>query len=274
MATKFGREMGDGLEGASADYIPKAADASLKRLGVDHIDLYQLHKPFPETPIAETLGALDELVKAGKVREIGCSNCSLAQMREAEEAVGEGAARFICVQNHYSLLKRDDEAEVLPECARKGIGFLPWFPLESGLLTGKYRLGQDHPDGSRWKDGFGGDWAFKDGEKKLQRIEALIEYSESRGHTMLELAFSWLVARDEVSSVIAGAMNPEQFRTNAAAVSWELTEKELAEVDRILAGETDRERMSWPPRKCELSFGTTSHDDNISTAPPQHEGMT
>ena len=222
----------------------------------------------------ETMAQSDSVPAIPSEQPVVSDVSTLAQMREAEEAVGEGATRFICVQNHYSLLKRDDEAEVLPECARKGIGFLPWFPLESGLLTGKYRLRQDHPDGSRWKDGFGGDWAFKDGEKKLQRIEALIEYSESRGHTMLELAFSWLVARDEVSSVIAGAMNPEQFRTNAAAVSWELTEKELAEVDRILAGETDRARMSWPPRKCELSFGTTSHDDNIATAPPQHEGMT
>src|SRR5439155_2160082 len=150
IATKFGLEMPGQGSGARPEYVRRAFEASLKRLRTDYIDLYQQHRPDPAVPIAETLGALDELVKAGKVREIGCSNFSAPQLREAEsEATRLGTARFVSVQNEYSLLHREPEAEVLGECEREGIAFLPFFPLKSGLLTGKYRKGQPIPEGTR-----------------------------------------------------------------------------------------------------------------------------
>ena len=231
IATKFGREMGEGMKGARPDYVRLAVEASLKRLRIDCIDLYQLHLPDPNTPIGDTLAALDDLVKAGKVREIGCSNFSADQIREAEQAVADGAARFVSVQNHYSLLHREPEAEVLPACTQAEIGFLPYFPLANGLLTGKYRKGQEFPDSSRGKDGWGPKM-FTD--TNLDRVEALIRFSESRGYRLLDLAFSWLAVRPEVSSVIAGARTPEQVRANAAAMRWQLSEADLAEIDRIL----------------------------------------
>ena len=153
IATKFGMKMAEGKEGGKPAYVRQAAEDSLRRLGTDHIDLYQIHQPDPSTPIADTLGALDELVKAGKVREIGCSNFSAEQLREAAQV--KGGARFVSVQNNYSLLHREPEAEVLPECQRLGIAFLPYFPLANGLLTGKYRKGQPFPKSSRAEDGFG-----------------------------------------------------------------------------------------------------------------------
>src|SRR5947209_5606230 len=150
LATKFGIKLNDQrLGGAHPDYIRIAVEESLQRLQTDRIDLYQLHKPDPEVPIADTLGALDALVKAGKVREIGCSNFSVDQLRAAEAAVRPGAARFVSVQNQYSLFHRDPERDVLPECVRAGLAFLPYFPLASGLLTGKYRQGQPAPEGAR-----------------------------------------------------------------------------------------------------------------------------
>lgn len=234
IATKFGWALDEERKGgASPAYVRRAAEDSLRRLGTDHIDLYQLHKPDPTVPIADTLAALDELVKAGKVREIGCSNFSAAQLREAEAAVRAGAARFVSVQNEYSLLKREPEQEVLPECERLGIAFLPYFPLASGLLSGKYRLGRPAPSGSRITP----DGRFSDllSEGMLRRVEALIAFAETRGRTILELAFSWLASRKPVASVIAGATSPEQVRANAAAADWRLTAEELAQVDRILA---------------------------------------
>jgi aryl-alcohol dehydrogenase-like predicted oxidoreductase len=234
IATKFGWALdAERTGGASPAYVRRAAEDSLRRLGTDHIDLYQLHKPDPTVPIADTLAALDELVKAGKVREIGCSNFSAAQLREAEAAVRAGAARFVSVQNEYSLLKREPEQEVLPECERLGIAFLPYFPLASGLLSGKYRLGRPAPSGSRITP----DGRFSDllSEGMLRRVEALIAFAETRGRTILELAFSWLASRKPVASVIAGATSPEQVRANAAAADWRLTAEELAQVDRILA---------------------------------------
>jgi aryl-alcohol dehydrogenase-like predicted oxidoreductase len=206
-------------------------DDSLKRLGTDRIDLYQLHRPDPEVPIGETLGALDELVKAGKVREIGCSNFSADQLREAEEAARGGASRFVSVQNEYSLLHRESEGEVLPECERLGIAFVPYFPLANGLLTGKYRRGQAAPAGSRL-DSSRGERLLT--EENLAVVERLIEFSGGRGHTILELAVSWLLRRPSVASVIAGATSSEQARSNATAASWELTDTELAEVDSIV----------------------------------------
>ena len=232
IATKFGNKMEGQGTGASADYIRTAVEASLRRLGTDYIDLYQLHVPDANTPIAETLAALDELVKAGKVREIGSSNFSAAQVREAEAAVQPGAARFVSLQNEYSLLKRDDEREVLPECERLGIAYLPYFPLASGMLTGKYRQGQDLPEGTRITANPSSSRWLND--ENLAKVEALAQFAEGRGHTILELAFSWLLARPAVASVIAGAMSPEQIHSNASAAGWSLTQAELDEVDALL----------------------------------------
>ncbi|MCU1335211.1 MAG: aldo/keto reductase [Bryobacterales bacterium] len=232
IATKFGMKMGEGKEGGKPAYVREACEASLRRLGTDRIDLYQMHQPDPSTPIADTLGALDELVKAGKVREIGCSNFSAQQLREAHAAARPGAARFVSVQNHYNLLHREPEAEVLPECERLGIAFLPYFPLANGLLTGKYRKGKPFPESSRAADGFGPK-VFT--EENLALVEELARFAESRGHTLLELAMSWLAAKRVIASVIAGAKTPEQVKTNARAVSWRLTDADLAEVEGILA---------------------------------------
>jgi aryl-alcohol dehydrogenase-like predicted oxidoreductase len=231
IASKFGHNMASQGSGASAAYIRTAVEASLRRLGTDYIDVYQLHTPDEKTPIAETLATLDELVKAGKVREIGSSNFSADQIREAEAAVQPGASHFVSVQNEYSLLKRDDEREALPECERLGIVYLPYFPLASGLLTGKYRQGAPLPEGTRIADN-PTRWIS---DERLAKVEALIGFAESRGHTILKLAFSWLLAHPAVASVIAGAMTPEQIQSNAGAAGWQLTSAELAEIDTILA---------------------------------------
>ena len=231
IATKFGMKMGEGKEGARPEYVREALDASLQRLQADTIDLYQIHLPDPKTPITETMQALNDAVKAGKVREIGCSNFSVEQMRAAAQAT-RGPQYFVSLQNEYSLLHREPETDVLPECVRTGVGFLPYFPLANGLLTGKYRKGQPFPDSSRAKDSFGPK-VFT--AANLERAEALTAFAESRRHSLLELAFSWLAARPEVCSVIAGAKTPEQVRANSAAASWKLTAADLAELDRIMA---------------------------------------
>ncbi len=237
IATKFGSKMDEHREGAKPEYIRRAVEDSLRRLGTDRIDLYQLHRPDPKTPIAETLEALDGLVKAGKVREIGCSNFTVEQIREAEDAVRVGAARFVSVQNEYSLVKRDPETEVLPECVRARVAFIPYFPLANGLLTGKYRSGQSLPAGSRGEAGWGPK-VFT--EENLEIAESLRGFAESRGHSLLELACSWLASRPAVASVIAGAKSPEQARSNAEAANWKLKDTELVEVDRILAGHASK----------------------------------
>jgi aryl-alcohol dehydrogenase-like predicted oxidoreductase len=231
LATKFGMKVDEQRQGARPEYVRAALDDSLKRLQTDRIDLYQLHQPDPSVPIADTLGALNEAVRAGKVREIGCSNFSAAQLREAEAAVPVGGARFVSLQNEFSLLKRDPEAEVLPECARLGLAFLPYFPLASGLLTGKYRRGQTTPAGARIQAGerFGG---LLSGPN-LDRVEALIAFAAARDRTLLELAISWLLSHRPVASVIAGATSPEQVRANAEAAGRRLTPAELAEIARI-----------------------------------------
>lgn len=231
IATKFGSDMGDGKRGARADYVRRAVDDSLKRLGTDYIDLYQLHRPDPEVPIAETLGALDALVKAGKVREVGCSNFSLEQLREAAAVPPPGAARFVSLQNEYSLLERSAEDDVLPECERTGVAFLPYYPLASGLLSGKYRKGKPLPEGTRLTDG--GRFSSRFDEQRLADAESLAQFAEAKGHTLLELAFSWLLAHPAVASVIAGATSPAQVRSNAAAASWKLTAADLREVDEL-----------------------------------------
>jgi aryl-alcohol dehydrogenase-like predicted oxidoreductase len=232
LATKFGGKIDEQRQGAKPAYVRQAAEDSLRRLATDRIDLYQLHMPDSETPVEETLGALNELVRAGKVREIGCSNFSVEQLREAEAAVPPGGARFVSVQNEYSLLHRDPERNgVLAECERAGLAFLPYFPLASGLLTGKYRQGRPAPEGSRLSGGGSGRFL---NEQNLAIVEELIRFAESRGHTILELAFAWLLARPAVASVIAGATKPEQARSNVAAAGWTLTADDRAQVDAIL----------------------------------------
>jgi aryl-alcohol dehydrogenase-like predicted oxidoreductase len=231
LATKFGMEMEKGQQGASPKYVLEAVDASLRRLRTDRIDLYQLHQPDPKTPITDTLGALDELVRAGKVREVGCSNFSVAQIREATDA-SQGRAQFVSVQNEFSLFHREPETNgVLPECERRRLAFLPYFPLASGLLTGKYREGKKLPEGSRAADGWGPK-VFT--EQNLAIVELLIEFAESKGHTILELAFSWLLSHKPVASVIAGASKPEQVRANAKAADWQLAANDLAQIDAIM----------------------------------------
>ncbi len=230
LATKFGMEMEKGPQGASAKYVREAVEASLRRLRTDRIDLYQLHQPDPETPIGETLGALDELVRAGKVREIGCSNFSVAQIREATDA-SQDRTQFVSVQNQFSLFHREPEKNgVLAECRARRLAFLPYFPLANGLLTGKYREGEKLPEGSRAADGWGPK-VFT--EKNLAMVESLIAFAESKGHTILELAFAWLLSHNVVASVIAGASKPEQIRANAKAADWQLTAEDLAQVDAI-----------------------------------------
>ena len=232
LATKFGMKMDDQRKGAKPAYLRQALEDSLRRLGTDYVDLYQLHTPDAEVPIADTLGALDELVKAGKVRAIGCSNFSAEQLREAEAAVKPGATHFVSVQNEYSLFQREPEREVLAECERQGLAFIPFFPLASGLLTGKYRKGQPLPQGTRLSSG--SRYGNLLSEENFDKVEKLIAFAESRGHTLLELAFSWLLRRPVVVSVIAGATSAEQVRNNARAGGWQLSEEDLAEIDRIV----------------------------------------
>jgi aryl-alcohol dehydrogenase-like predicted oxidoreductase len=231
IATKFGMKFDEGRQGAAPDYVKQACDDSLRRLGADSIDLYQLHQPDPKTPIADTLGALDDLVRAGKVREIGCSNFSAAQIREAHAAAGT-RAHFVSVQNQYNLFDRQPEAEVLPECRRLGLAFLPYFPLANGLLTGKYRQGQQVPKGSRAAAGFGPK-VFND--ENLAKVERLIDFAATHDHSLLELAFSWLAAKPTVASVIAGAVSPEQVRANAAAPVWNMSQDEVQQIDALMA---------------------------------------
>jgi aryl-alcohol dehydrogenase-like predicted oxidoreductase len=232
IATKFGSPMGEGKGGASATYVREAAERSLRKLDIDCIDLYQLHRPDPNTPIAETLGALGELVAEGKVREIGCSNFTAEMLREAEQAVKDGAPKFVSVQNHYNLLQRGDESEAIPECEKLGISYLPFFPLASGLLSGKYTRGQTPPEGTRmhrWGDRAQGSLT----DANFDIIDALSAWAKDHGHNVLELAIAWLAAKPFIGSVIAGATKPEQVTANVAAGEWDLSATEVAEVDAL-----------------------------------------
>ncbi len=233
VATKFGMQVDKERRGAKPEYVKRALNDSLGRLGTDRVDLYILHAPDADTPIADTLAALDDCVKAGKVREIGCSNFSAEQLRQAEAAVAPGAARFVCVQNEYSLVQREPEREVLAECRRQGISFVPYFPLASGLLTGKYKRGEQPPAGTRLSGMPAERVAALD--EKLVVVERLTAFAEKKGHTVLELAMSWLLAHDEVASVIAGATSRAQVEANAAAGDWVLDEAEMREVDALAA---------------------------------------
>jgi aryl-alcohol dehydrogenase-like predicted oxidoreductase len=237
LATKFGMNM-EGLNGndfgarGSRRYVTRAVEASLRRLDTDHIDLYQMHEPDPATPIDETLAALDDLVRAGKVRYLGNSNFAGWQIADADwTARAAGQTPFISAQNQYSLLHREAEADVVPACEHFGLGLLPFFPLDSGLLSGKYRRGERPAEGTRlslpryqrWLDG--ADW---------DRIEALTAYGAERGHSLLEVAIAGLAARPAVTSVIAGATSPEQVRANAAAGEWVLSAEDVAALDEVL----------------------------------------
>ncbi|MFF0317333.1 aldo/keto reductase [Micromonospora sp. NPDC005252] len=238
VATKFGMDM-NGLNGpdfgarGSRRYIARAVEASLRRLGTDHIDLYQMHEPDPGTPIDETLAALDDLVRDGKVRYLGNSNFAGWQIADADwVASSNGRARFISAQNHYSLLERSVEAEVIPACERFGLGMLPFFPLANGLLTGKYKRSGQPPAGSRLSGG--GRYADRLAAADWDTIEAIEAYAAERGLTMLQVAIGGLAAQPAVTSVIAGATTPEQVYANAAAGTWEPSDDDLAALRAIL----------------------------------------
>ena len=219
LATKFAWQPGDGL--ASPAAIGRSIEGSLERLRTDHVDLYYLHRPDPAIPIGDTLGALDELIQAGKVRAIGCSNFSAEQLGEADRVAREqGTARFTVLQNHYNLLRRDDDEDVLPLCLELGVAYIPYFPLASGLLTGKYQRGRPAPEGTRLA-------GRQIDDEQFDRIEALTAFAETLGHTLHELAISALASTPGIGSVIAGATKSEQVRANAAAASWRLSEDDL-----------------------------------------------
>jgi aryl-alcohol dehydrogenase-like predicted oxidoreductase len=221
LATKFAWEADVG--GGSAENVRRAIAGSLERLRTDYVDLYYLHRPDAKTPIGETLGALNELVDAGTVRAIGCSNFSAEQLAEADSVARElGTARFTVLQNQYSLLVRGDDEDVLPLCRELGVGYVPYFPLGSGLLTGKYRRGEPAPEGTRLH-------GREIEDERLARVERLTAYAEEHGHTILELAISGLASTPGITSIIAGATKAEQVRANAAAADgWRLDADELA----------------------------------------------
>ena len=237
LATKFGMAMDDATDTARASrgYIMAAVEASLKRLCTDYIDLYQLHTPDPKTPMEETLRALDDLVKQGKVRAIGCSNLPAAGIRDAAAiSARNGLASFVTAQDEYSLVMRDAERDLLPEIAAQKMSLLPFFPLASGLLTGKYQKDRAIPEGTRYARGT----RFSDrymNDENWAIVERLRAFCDARGHTLLELAFAWLLSRPSLASVIAGATRPEQIEMNVRAAAWELTPDEAAEVDRLSA---------------------------------------
>ncbi|GAA5177460.1 aldo/keto reductase [Rugosimonospora acidiphila] len=236
IATKFGMDM-EGVNGAdfgargSRRYIHRAVEASLRRLGTDYLDLYQLHRPDPQTPIEETLSALDDLVRAGKVRYLGNSNFSGWQIADAAwTARSAHLTPFVSAQNEYNLLERGAEQEVLPACERFNLGMLPFFPLASGLLTGKYRRGEQPPAGGRLSDER---YAQRLANAPWETVDALQDFADKRGISLLELAIGGLAAKPAVASVIAGATRPEQVAANAAAGAWVPSAEDLAELNAI-----------------------------------------
>jgi aryl-alcohol dehydrogenase-like predicted oxidoreductase len=234
IATKFGMPVDDDHYGAAPHYVREACEKSLARLGTDYIDLYQLHAPDDKVPIGDTLGALRELVEAGKVRQIGCSNLTATQLREAKDAAGDGPS-FVSVQNQYSLLARDPERDgVLEACDALGIAFLPFYPLANGLLTGKVRPGEPVPEGTRLAKMPAERSAHWLGARLQAQVATLIDYSAEIGVPLLTLAFSWLLSHREISSVIAGASSAEQVRANASAVRM-LSDEQIAALDTLTA---------------------------------------
>ena len=239
IATKVGNPMGDGTNdrGASRYHIMQQVEDSLRLLQTDYIDLYQIHRPDPNTPIEETLRALDDLVHQGKVRYIGGSNYNGWQTAEAVlKARALGLNEFVTMQPEYNMLNRSIEAELLPFCDKYNIGILPYFPLASGFLTGKYLQGQEAPEGTR----LAGNERAKENtltDKNFSILSKLSKFAEDRGHPMVELAIAWLLAKPAVSSVIAGATKEEQVTANVKASDWDLTESEMEELDGLLADE-------------------------------------
>lgn len=237
IATKWHSPIGtDDTHFGSREVMRAAVEGSLNRLGTDYIDHYILHRHDPDTPIAETLSGLDELKREGKIREIGCSNFSAAQLDEAaSEAARLGVAPFASVQNHYSLLHRDPETDgVLEACERLDIAFVPYFPLESGLLTGKYRSGEPMPEGSRlagWKPEQASKFI---NDERLRSAQELGDWAEQHGHTLLDLAMSWLLVNEVVASVISGATTAAQAAGNVEAAGWTLDPEQLASLDSML----------------------------------------
>jgi aryl-alcohol dehydrogenase-like predicted oxidoreductase len=233
VATKFGLPMDRELGGASRRYIMHAVEASLKRLKTHWIDLYQLHRPDPQTPIEETLRALDDLIRQGKVRFIGCSNLSAQQVAEAQATAQQhGLSAFASCQDEYSMLVRNVEREFVPTAKALGLGLLPYFPLASGLLSGKYKRGAPLPPGSRLSKIARHAQRFAS-ERNWRIVGELEAFAVRRGHTLLELAFSWLLRDEVVASVIAGATTPQQVEQNVRAAGWKLSAEDLAEIDRI-----------------------------------------
>ncbi|HMG25766.1 MAG TPA: aldo/keto reductase [Acidimicrobiia bacterium] len=238
VATKFVAPIDDDPShaGAGARWVAEAVEGSLRRLGTDRIDLYQQHGPDPKVPIEETLTALDRLVRDGKVREIGNSNFSGAQIDEAESvAQRDQVARFVSAQNHFNLLHREPLRDVVPACLQHGLGVLPYFPLASGLLTGKYRRGEPAPEGTRLSQLPEERAARVMSERNLDQVDRLQAFAAERDRTILELAFAWLAAQPAMTSIIAGATTPEQVAANVAAVEWELSEADLAQLDELLS---------------------------------------
>ncbi len=229
LATKFGMEVSPNRKGAAPAYVHRAVRDSLQRLKTDHLDLYQLHEPDPSVPIADTLGALQELVRDGLVREIGCSNFSAAQLEEAAEVVPDGSARFVSVPNELSLLEPKDLDDGLAGAEKLELAYIPYFPLASGVLTGKYRRGEPPQLGTRLAH-----YQEAVTDTEFDRVEALTRYAAERDRTLLELAIGWLASLRPVASVITGATKPEQIQANAAAAGWRLTDQELAEVTAIV----------------------------------------
>ena len=235
LASKFGLPMGEGpyLNGAGRHYIMRAVEDSLRRLRTDHLDLYQVHRPDPATPIEETLRALDDLVRDGKVRYVGCSNFAGWQLTEAEWAArAGGTVRFISAQNEYSLVDRRIEGELVPAANAYGVGILPYFPLANGLLTGKYQRNHAMPDGARMTER-----PTRAEEVLTDRnwtiAEKVADYAAARGHSLLEAAIGWLASQDHVPSVIAGATTAEQVAQNAAAADWRMTAEEIADINAL-----------------------------------------
>ncbi|MBI4220883.1 MAG: aldo/keto reductase [Chloroflexi bacterium] len=236
LATKFGMKWADGPHGmgGSRQHMTDQVHGSLERLGTDYIDVYQIHQPDPNTPLEETLRALEDLIREGKVRYIGCSNFAGWQIADAAwTSDRHGVAKFVSAQPEYSMLERAVEKEVLPACRRFGLGILPYYPLAGGFLTGKYRRGMPPPQGTRL--------ALLESARQRRLtdvnfdvLERLEGWLKPRGHGMVDLAFAWLLAHPEVSSVIAGASTPAQVDQNVSTCEWRLTQDELAEVNKIL----------------------------------------
>ena len=238
IATKVGSWIDERRGGGKAGYIRSAVEACLTRLRTDRLDLVQLHWPDPNTPIAETLGALGDMVVAGKVLEIGCSNFSAAQLHVAAEAAGPERPRFVSVQNEYNLLVREAESEVMPACRELDIAFLPYFPLCHGLLVGKYPPGAPPPKEFRLANRASDVVERVLTQRNFEIVEELRAFVAARGRTLLELAFSWLLSHPEVPAVIAGVTKPSQARSNATAAGWKLSSDEIAELDRLTAPTT------------------------------------